>query len=103
MYAVIKTGGKQYRVQEGQIIRVEKLECEEGKAIDFDQVLMIGNGEDVKIGAPNVDGAKVSAKVIEHGRLKKIKIIKFKRRKHHEKQAGHRQYFTAIKIEEISA
>ncbi|PID64878.1 MAG: 50S ribosomal protein L21 [Gammaproteobacteria bacterium] len=102
MYAVIKTGGKQYRVEEGQIIRVETLRAEAGASIDFSEVLMVANGDDIKIGAPVVDGAKVSGTVVEHGRHKKIEIIKFKRRKHHMKRQGHRQNYTAVRIESIA-
>jgi large subunit ribosomal protein L21 len=97
MYAVIETGGKQYRVTEGQQIKVEKLDLEPGKTIDFDKILLIGEGESVKVGAPYVE-AKVSGKVVEHGRHKKINIIKFKRRKQHMKRQGHRQDFTQIEI-----
>lgn len=102
MYAVIKTGGKQYRVEEGQVIRVETLRAEEGATVDFSEVLMVANGDDIKIGAPTVDGAKVSAKILEHGRHKKVEIIKFKRRKHHMKRQGHRQNYTAVRIESIA-
>ncbi|PID66418.1 MAG: 50S ribosomal protein L21 [Gammaproteobacteria bacterium] len=102
MYAVIKTGGKQYRVKEGQVIRVETLRAEEGDTVDFSEVLMLADGDDIKIGAPTVKGAKVSAKVLEHGRHKKIDIIKFKRRKHHMKRQGHRQNYTAVRIESIA-
>tara|TARA_B110000008_G_C16560531_1_gene400048 strand:+ start:203 stop:583 length:381 start_codon:yes stop_codon:yes gene_type:complete len=102
MYAVVVTGGKQYRVEEGQTLKVEKLEVATGEALDLEKVLMIGNGDDVKIGAPVVDGAKVTAEVINHGRHKKVKIMKFKRRKHHMKQMGHRQWFTEIKITSIA-
>jgi len=103
MYAVIKTGGKQYRVEEGQTLRVEKLDADAGSAIDLDKVLMVANGDDVKIGTPLVENGKVSAEVVEHGRGDKIRIIKFRRRKHHRKQMGHRQSYTAIKITGISA
>ncbi|MBT3347961.1 MAG: 50S ribosomal protein L21 [Thiotrichales bacterium] len=103
MYAVIKTGGKQYRVTEGETLKVEKLGVDEGENIEFDQVLMVVDGEDVKIGAPMVDGGKVMATVIANGRGKKVKIIKFRRRKHHRKQMGHRQSFTEIQINSISA
>jgi large subunit ribosomal protein L21 len=99
MYAVVVTGGKQYRVEEGQTLKVEKLEVATGEALDLEKVLMIGNGDDVKI---VVDGAKVTAEVINHGRHKKVKIMKFKRRKHHMKQMGHRQWFTEIKITSIA-
>lgn len=97
MYAVIETGGKQYRVTEGQQIKVEKLDLEPGKTIDFDKILLVGEGESVKVGAPYLAG-KVSGKVLEHGRHKKINIIKFKRRKQYLKRQGHRQNFTAVEI-----
>ena len=102
MYAVVVTGGKQYRVEEGQTLKVEKLEVATGEALDLEKVLMIGNGDDVKIGAPVVEGAKVTAEVVNHGRHKKVKIIKFRRRKHSMKQMGHRQWFTEIKITSIA-
>lgn len=102
MYAVVVTGGKQYRVEEGQTFKVEKLEVATGDKIELERVLLIGNGDDVKIGAPVVEGAKVFAEVIAHGRHKKIKIIKFRRRKHHMKQMGHRQWFTELKITSIA-
>ncbi|WP_086479788.1 50S ribosomal protein L21 [Oceanospirillum sanctuarii] len=102
MYAVIKTGGKQYRVKEGDVLKIEKLELETGSAVDFDQVLLVANGEDVKVGAPVVEGAKVSAEVVSHGRGDKVKIIKFRRRKHSMKRQGHRQWFTEVKITGIA-
>jgi len=103
MYAVIKTGGKQYRVEEGQTIRVEKLDVDEGSTVEMPEVLMVANGDDIKIGAPYVENGKVSADIVEHGRGDKIRIIKFNRRKHYRKQMGHRQAYTAIKITSISA
>ncbi len=103
MYAVIKTGGKQYRVAKGDIIQVEKLDVEEGASIDFDNVLMVGEGEDVKIGAPYVEGSKVTATVTSQMRGEKIEIMKFRRRKHHQKKTGHRQYLTQIEISDITA
>jgi large subunit ribosomal protein L21 len=103
MYAVFKTGGKQYRATTGDVLKVEKIEAEKGATIELDQVLMVGEGADVKVGAPYLEGGKVIAKVVDHGRLDKIRIIKFKRRKHHEKQMGHRQYFTKIEITGIDA
>ena len=103
MYAVIQSGGKQHRVKEGQLIKLEKLNVETGQSLDFDKVLLVGSGEDTKVGAPYVDGAKVTAEVVAHGRGKKIKIIKFKRRKHHMKRMGHRQWFTKVKITGIQA
>lgn len=103
MYAVIKTGGKQYRVAEGETLRVEKLKADEGATVDFDQVLLVGAGDDVKIGAPLVEGGKVSAEVVRHGRGDKIEIIKFKRRQNYKRKQGHRQDFTEVKITGISA
>ena len=102
MYAVIATGGKQYRVSEGDVIRIETLPAEENEEITFDKVLLVADGDDVNIGAPYVEGGKVSATVNGHGRGKKIEIIKFKRRKHHRKRMGHRQNFTEVKITGIS-
>ena len=98
MYAVFSTGGKQYRASTGDIIKVEKLEAEKGSTVELDSVLMIGEGKDVKVGTPYISGGKVTAKVIEHGRGEKIKIVKFKRRKQYMKKTGHRQYFTALEI-----
>lgn len=103
MYAVIVSGGKQHRVEEGESLKLEKLNIEVGASVDFDRVLLVVNGEDVKIGAPVVQGAKVSAEIVSHGRGKKVRIMKFKRRKHHMKQMGHRQWFTEVKITGISA
>ncbi len=97
MYAVIESGGKQHRVQEGEILRLEKLSGQAGDKVTFDKVLMMGEGDSAKVGAPYVDVA-VEAEVIEQGRGDKIKIIKFRRRKHHRKQMGHRQDYTAVKI-----
>jgi len=98
MYAVIETGGKQHRVQEGETLRVEKLEVATGDTVNFDNVLLLGSGESVKVGTPYVEGGSVTAEVVEHGRGKKVTIIKFHRRKYHRKQAGHRQWYTEIKI-----
>ncbi|AEY00846.1 50S ribosomal protein L21 [Oceanimonas pelagia] len=103
MYAVIQSGGKQHRVAEGQVVRLEKLDVETGAAVEFDKVLMVAQGEDVKVGVPYVDGGKVTAEVVAHGRGKKVKIVKFRRRKHSRKQQGHRQWFTEVKITGISA
>ena len=103
MYAVFQSGGKQHRVSEGQTVRLEKLDIATGETIEFDQVMMIANGEDVKIGVPFVDGSKVKAEIVAHGRGDKIKIVKFRRRKHSRKQQGHRQWFTDVKITGISA
>ncbi|AWX13896.1 50S ribosomal protein L21 [Mergibacter septicus] len=103
MYAVFQSGGKQHRVSEGQVVRLEKLEVATGEAVEFDSVLMVVNGEDVKIGAPVLAGAKVVAEVVSHGRGDKVKIVKFRRRKHSRKQQGHRQWFTEVKITGINA
>ncbi|REC94559.1 50S ribosomal protein L21 [Kushneria indalinina] len=102
MYAVIKSGGKQYRVQEGQRLKLEKLDVATGDSIDFDQVLLVG-GDDVKIGAPLVSGAVVKAEVVSHGRGEKVHILKFRRRKHSMKRQGHRQWYTEVKITGITA
>lgn len=102
MYAVIQTGGKQYRVSEGLKLKVEKLDATEGDSIELDKVLMVANGDDVKIGTPYVDGGKVTATVTSHGRGKKVKIIKFRRRKHHMKRQGHRQSYTELEITNIA-
>ena len=102
MYAVIKTGGKQYRVSQGDTLRVEKLDAGAGDSVDFDEVLMVGEGADVRIGTPLVDGGLVTATVKSHGRGKKVEIIKFRRRKHHMKRMGHRQDYTEVEITGIS-
>ena len=102
MYAVIESGGKQHRVEQGEVLKLERLDGAEGDIIDFEKVMMIGEGGDVKIGAPYVDGGKVTAEVVSHGRGGKVTFIKMKRRKHYRRQAGHRQWFTEVKIKEIS-
>ena len=102
MYAIIKTGGKQYKVSEGDIIKVEKIEAEAGDKIEFDQVLMVA-GDDVKVGSPVVEGAKVSAEVLDQKKDKKIVIFKFKAKKNYRKKKGHRQPYTLVKIEKIDA
>ena len=102
MYAVIETGGKQYRVTEGQSIKVELIDAEAGSSIDLDKVLLVANGDDIKVGAPYIKGGKVSATVKSHGRGKKIHIIKFRRRKHYQKEQGHRQHYTELQITGIS-
>lgn len=101
-YAVIETGGKQHRVQPGEILKVEKIEAATGDTITFDKVLLVSDGQKVAIGAPYVEGGKVTAEVVGQGRHDKIRIIKFRRRKHHMKRMGHRQWFTEIKITGIS-
>lgn len=103
MYAVIESGGKQHRVEEGEILRLEKLDAATGDKVEFDKVLMVGEGESVKIGTPYVEGGKVTVEILKQGRAKKIHIIKFNRRKHFRKQQGHRQWFTEIKIVGIKA
>ncbi len=102
-YAVIEAGGKQHRVQPGETLKIEKVEVATGASIDFDKVLMVSDGDKVTIGEPYVVGGKVTAEVISQGRHDKIRIIKFRRRKHHMKRMGHRQWFTEIKITAISA
>lgn len=102
MYAVIQTGGKQYRVSKGLKLKVEKLEAAEGDSVELDKVLMVADGEDVKIGAPYLEGGKVTATVTAQGRGKKVRIIKFKRRKHHMKRQGHRQAYTELEITDIA-
>jgi len=103
MYAVIKSGGKQHRVVEGERLKVELLAVEPGQTITIEDVLMVVNGDSIQIGTPVVAGAKVTAEVLQHGRHDKVRIVKFRRRKHYRKQAGHRQYFTELKITGISA
>lgn len=103
MYAVIKTGGKQYRVNAGERIKVEKLVAEVGDTVTLDQILMVSDGEKTTIGSPIVKGATVKATVVSHGRGDKVMIFKFRRRKHYRKTQGHRQSFTEIKIEAIKA
>lgn len=103
MYAVFQSGGKQHRVSEGQTLRLEKLDVETGANVEFDTVLLIANGEEITVGAPLVAGGKVTAEVVKHGRGDKVKIVKFRRRKHSRKQMGHRQWFTEVKITGISA
>ena len=103
MYAVIVTGGKQYRVMQGEILRIEKLEAEVGADVSFDQVLLVGQGDSITVGAPVIAGASVAATIKRHGRADKIRIVKFRRRKHHRKEMGHRQHFTEIEITGINA
>lgn len=102
MYAIIKTGGKQYVVEEGKVISIEKLDVEEGAEVTFDKVLLV-SGDDVKIGAPNVAGAKVTGKVLEQGKERKIRIFKYKAKSNYRRRQGHRQPFTKVKIEKIEA
>lgn len=101
MYAVIMSGGKQYRVTEGQTLKLETLAAEVGSTLDFDRVLMVVNGETVRLGNPYLAGGKVHAEIISHGRGKKVRIVKMRRRKHSRKQMGHRQNYTEVKIQSI--
>ncbi|WP_089726091.1 50S ribosomal protein L21 [Candidatus Thiosymbion oneisti] len=103
MYAVIQTGGKQYRVAEGDTLKVEKIAAEAGAAVELDKVLMVADGEDIKVGKPYLNGGKVTATIKSHGRDKKVKVIKFRRRKHHLKRQGHRQGFTELEVTGINA
>ena len=103
MYAVIKTGGKQYRVVAGEKLKVEQIPADVGSEITLDQVLMVGEGESVKVGAPLVSGATVKATVVSHGRHAKVTIFKMRRRKHYQRHQGHRQNYTEIRIDTIAA
>lgn len=102
MYAVIESGGKQHRVTEGESLKLEKMDVATGETIEFDRVLMIG-GDAVRVGTPLLEGARVSAEVVDHGRHPKVKIVKFNRRKHYRKETGHRQWYTEVRITGISA
>ncbi len=101
MYAVIKTGGKQYKVAQGDTLKIETLSAEVGSTVSFDEVLLLANGEQVSVGAPMVAGGAVKAEVLSHGRGDKIRIVKHRRRKHYHKEQGHRQNFTEVKVTEI--
>jgi large subunit ribosomal protein L21 len=101
MYAIIATGGKQYRVSAGEICNIEKLDNGVGNTVEFDKILMVANGEQIDIGAPYLTNVKVTGEVVEQGRGDKVHIIKFRRRKHYMRRAGHRQDFTAVKITAI--
>ncbi|MEI6458700.1 MAG: 50S ribosomal protein L21 [Pseudomonadota bacterium] len=102
MFAVIQTGGKQYRVIEGSVLRIEKLLADAGATVEFSDILIMGEGADVKIGKPMVTGAKVTATVQSHGKADKVRIVKFRRRKHYLRQGTHRQPYTEIKVTAIS-
>ena len=103
MYAVIKTGGKQYKVAAGEKIKIEQIAADVGQEITIDEVLAVGNGADLKIGSPLVSGAVVKATVVAHGKHDKVRIFKMRRRKHYQKRQGHRQAFTEIEISAVSA
>jgi large subunit ribosomal protein L21 len=103
MYAVIATGGKQYRVSQDTVLRVEKLDAEAGATVEFGEVLLVGQGADVKLGSPLLKGGKVTATVVRHGQGDKVSIVKFRRRKHYLRQKNHRQKFTEVKVTGISA
>jgi large subunit ribosomal protein L21 len=103
MYAVIQTGGKQYRVEQGEILRVEKLDAPTGAKVSFDTLLFADDGGNVRVGMPNVSGVSVDAEIVEQGLGKKITIFKYKRRKSYRRKAGHRQPYTALKINAINA
>jgi large subunit ribosomal protein L21 len=102
MYAVFKTGGKQYRAGKGDKVKIEKLDAAEGDSVEFDQVLLVGEGDEVKIGTPLVSGSKVKAKVLIQAKDKKIDVIKFKRRQNYRRTHGHRQFFTLVEITGIT-
>ena len=103
MYAVIESGGKQHRVEPGEKLKLEKLDVSAGDSVTFEKVMLIGEGDDIQIGAPLVEGGKVTAEVVGHRRHAKINIIKMKRRKHYRRQGGHRQWFTEVEIQKIQA
>jgi large subunit ribosomal protein L21 len=102
MFAVFESGGKQHRVSNGERIRLERLEAEPGSEVEFDRVMMVGEGDQVSIGTPFVEGGKVTAEVIGHDRYRKIRIIKFRRRQNYMRRAGHRQWYTEVRITGIS-
>ena len=103
MYAIIQTGGKQYKVSEGDVVFIEKLEAEEGAAVKFEEVLAVGNGAELQVGAPFVAGAAVSAKVLKNGKAKKVLVFKYKPKKGYRRRQGHRQPYTKVQIEKINA
>jgi len=103
VYAIVKTGGKQYRVEEGQVLRVERLEAGSGESVTLDDVLLVASDQGTRVGSPQVAGASVLGKVLEHGRGAKVRVFHYKKRKHFRKTRGHRQDFTALKIEKIQA
>ena len=102
MYAVFRSGGKQYRAAKGDVLRLEKIDADEGATVDFDNVLLIGEGKDIKVGNPNIVGSSVSAKVLRQGKSRKVPVVKFKRRQNYLRQGTHRQFFTEVEITGIS-
>ena len=103
MYAVVSTGGKQYKVQEGEVLRIEKIPGNVGDTVSFDRVLMVSDGENVRIGQPVLDNAAVDGQIAEQGKAKKIIVFKYKRRKRYRRKQGHRQQYTAVRIDRINA
>lgn len=103
MFAVMLTGGKQHKVREGDVVKLQKMAQEVGQAVEFDQVLMVSDDQDIKIGAPYLNASKIIGEILEHGRHKKINIIKLRRRKHYMRRQGHRQDYTAVRIKKIEA
>ena len=102
MYAVFRSGGKQYRAAKGDVLRLEKIEADEGSTVQFDEVLLVGEGGDVKVGNPLLDGGSVSGKVLKQGKSRKVSVVKFKRRQNYLRQGSHRQFFTEVEITDIS-
>lgn len=103
MYAVFRSGGKQYRAAKGEVLRLEKIDADEGTTIEFDQVLLIGEGGDVKVGSPLLSGSTVSARVVRQGKSRKVPVVKFRRRQNYLRQGSHRQFFTEVEITDIGA
>ena len=103
MYAIIKTGGKQYRVEKGDVLRLERLEGKIGSRVTLDEVLLVAGGDDVKVGSPRVEGASVEGTVVEQDRGAKIRVFKYKKRKHYRRTRGHRQHVTAVRIDAVRA
>ena len=103
MFAVFSSGGKQHRVNEGDVLKLERLNAEPGEEVEFDKVLLVANGDDVNVGQPYVDGGRIKAEVLSHERGKKIRVIKFKRRKNYMRRQGHRQWYTEVRITGIQA
>jgi large subunit ribosomal protein L21 len=103
MYAVFRTGGKQYRAAKGDVLRLERIEADEGAMVEFDEVLLVGEGSDIKVGTPMLDGGSVSGKVLSQGKTKKVNVVKFRRRQNYLRQGSHRQFYTEVEITDIKA